>query len=573
MRDLTIEALAAGSARVGAGSSRARRKRASSARGARGLVALGRAGTLALASMLGLAWAPQRAHAADKPKIVLLPYQALNKGVAPELAEQTGGVIAQELGALGVEVLKKDDVAESAAPSKGGAPREGNKNAPTGDPGAGDKAQALVEQAKTAIEDSNVGPAIEQLKKAVKLLTENGDAVPDLRLLSEAYLQLGIAYFRDGDEDQANDALSQAVHFMPQRELEETEYPPIFIRAYQRVRFDVLRRPRTTIEVRASPGSQVLLDGRNLGKAPLNLTEVLPGTHWVRVERAGQPPEAKKLLVRAKNTILVEFSGATGGDEKPDDAPVGSLGAVARNALEKGHLDQLRATGKREGAAFVVFGAVYKTDTAYNIYTSLVSVADGSVGRAVDVAFDLDMLSAQIEVYKLAEDLKKQVLGGKLNAPVAEQPFVLAPKIDVRQKVKKVESAREVRVGTAAAAPGPIAAPKEPEERTPVAAGGGAAPKNGGVVKPADLPTKPVGSTVIPKDELTSTKPSGSAVASGGGSTVAVTRDEQSEEGGSSWWIWALVGVAVAGGAAAGGILLFGNQGADDTVVRITWTR
>lgn len=567
MRDVTIEGLATGSARVGAGSSRARPTRARTRQGALGLGALG---LLAL----GLVWTPGAAHAADKPKIVLLPYQALNKGVAPELAEQTGGVIAQELGALGVEVVKKDDVADSAAPSKGGAPRETNKNAPTGDPGAGDKAQALVEQAKTAIEDSNVGPAIEQLKKAVKLLTENGDAVPDLRLLSEAYLQLGIAYFRDGDEDQANDALSQAVHFMPQRELEETEYPPIFIRAYQRVRFDVLRRPRTTIEVRAAPGAQVLLDGRNLGKAPLNLTEVLPGTHWVRVERAGQPPEAKKLLVRAKNTILVEFSGATGADDKPDDAPVGSLGAIARNALDKAHLDQLRATGKREGATFVVFGAIYKTDTAYNIYTSLVNVADGSVGRAVDVAFDLDMLSAQIEVYKLAEDLKKQVLGGKLNAPIAEQPFVLAPKIDVRQKVKKVESGREVRVGTAAAAPGPIAAPKDPEvERTPVAAAGTASPKNGGVVKPADGAAKPVGSTIIPKDELTSSKPSGGAAVTGGATTVAVPKDEQGDEGGSSWWIWALVGVAVAGGAAAGGVLLFGNQGADDTVVKITWTR
>jgi hypothetical protein len=179
------------------------------------------------------------------------------------------------------------------------------------------------------------------------------------------------------------------------------------------------------------------------------------------------------------------------------------------------------------------------------------------------------MLSAQIEVYKLAEDLKKQVLGGKVNAPNPDQPFVLAPKIDVRQKVKKVDSGREVRVGTAAAAPGPIAAPKEPEvERGAVAA----SPKNGGVVKPAEVAVKPAGSTVIPKDELTTTKPSGGAVA-GGATTVTVPKDEQADDGGSSWWIWALVGVAVAGGAAAGGILLFGNQGADDTVVRITWTR
>jgi hypothetical protein len=144
---------------------------------ARALPILGAAAALALG--------PGSARA-EKPDVLLLPYQALNKGVQPEMLEGTNVVVAQELGARGLNVTRADDVAESAAPAKPG--KEAGRNAPTGDPGAGEKAQELIAKAKAAMEDSNVAPAIDQLKKAVKLLSDNGDAVPDLRALAEAYL-------------------------------------------------------------------------------------------------------------------------------------------------------------------------------------------------------------------------------------------------------------------------------------------------------------------------------------------------------------------------------------------------
>ncbi len=37
-------------------------------------------------------------------------------------------------------------------------------------------------------------------------------------------------------------------------------------------------------------GANVLLDGRNVGKTPLNLTEVPVGTHVVRIEMTGKKP-------------------------------------------------------------------------------------------------------------------------------------------------------------------------------------------------------------------------------------------------------------------------------------------
>lgn len=524
---------------------------------ARALPILGAAAALALG--------PGSARA-EKPDVLLLPYQALNKGVQPEMLEGTNVVVAQELGARGLNVTRADDVAESAAPTKPG--KETGKNAPTGDPGAGEKAQELIAKAKAAMEDSNVAPAIDQLKKAVKLLSDNGDAVPDLRALAEAYLQLGVAHFRDSDEDAADEALSQAVHFAPTRELSETDYPPIFIRVYNRVRYNVLKRPRAQIEVKASPGAQVFLDGRNLGKAPMMMNEVLPGAHWVRVEKASEPAQVKKLLVRSKNTILVEFDGAGAEPAGGAEEAVGVLGGIAKNALEKTHLEQLRATGKRAGASFVIFGSIYRTDTAFNIYTSVLVVSDGSVGRLQEIAFDLDMLSAQIEVFKLADDAKKACAAGKPSTLVTDVPYLLAPKLDLKPKKKAVVAGKEARIESVIAAPPPIAQPKEPSVAA-VGAGGGAGAAGAGAGKGAAV-VMPA-SAVVPKDEIGKTTASagaGSALAPAG-SVVPI--DEAGNEGGSSWWIWLLVGVAVAGAAAGGTALAVSQSGGGEGNLKIRW--
>ncbi len=523
---------------------------------ARALPILGAAAALALG--------PGSARA-EKPDVLLLPYQALNKGVQPEMLEGTNVVVAQELGARGLNVSRADDVAESAAPAKPG--KETGRNAPTGDPGAGEKAQELIAKAKAAMEDSNVAPAIDQLKKAVKLLSDNGDAVPDLRGLAEAYLQLGVAHFRDSDEDAADEALSQAVHFAPTRELSETDYPPIFIRVYNRVRYNVLKRPRAQIEVKASAGAQVFLDGRNLGKAPMMMNEVLPGAHWVRVEKASEPAQVKKLLVRSKNTILVEFDGAGAEPPSGGDEAVGVLGGIAKNALEKTHLEQLRATGKRAGASFVIFGSIYRTDTAFNIYTSLLVVSDGSVGRLQEIAFDLDMLSAQIEVFKLADDAKKQCAAGKPSAVVTDLPFLLAPKLDLKPKKKAVVAGKEARIENVIAAPPPIAQPKEPSVAAVGAGAGGAGAAGGGKGAAVVMPA----SAVVPKDEIGKT-----TAAAGAGTALApagsvVPIDEASGEGGSSWWIWLLVGVAVAGAAAGGTALAVSQSGGGEGNLKIRW--
>jgi tetratricopeptide (TPR) repeat protein len=491
---------------------------------------------------------------ANAPKVLVLPYQHLAPKMPEDLGEQTTAVVTREMAHGGLSVIRADDVTDAA----GSAAPKADPAGPIGDPAAGPKADQLIVDAKSLMEESEFEQASKVLKKAVDLLEANADAVPDLRLLPEAYLQLGVAYFRDGLEDEGDDMLNKAVHLDPERTLAEADYPPIFIKVYERARFNVLRRPRAQIEVKATPGAAVLFDGRNLGKAPIRLEDALPGEHWVRVERAGEAPQVKKIQASSKKTLVVEFEGGEKAEEA--SAAVGVLGAIGRNEIAEEHKAQLASAGRRAGADLVMFGAIYPTDTSYHIHTAYVRVKDGSVGRLVDIAFDLDMLSAEIEVYKLAEDAKKEASAGSFANPVSEKTFALAPKFKPRATRQVVAGAKETKMTVVAAAPQPIKPPAS------LYAENVAPPPPSSDRKPTAAAPPPPKATALPKDEV-APKEEPKVVAS-----TIVIEDEQEGGGGSNWWIWALVGVAAAGAVAAGGYFIVqGTQSPDEGSLTVRW--
>jgi tetratricopeptide (TPR) repeat protein len=531
----------------------------------------------AAALAAGLLLAPSTSFAA---KILVLPYQCLGKGVPADLAEQATVVITKEMAQGGLTIIRADNVAEEA-PKK--EPTRRSQDAPTGDPGAGAKAEELIAKGKEAVEQDEAPAAIKDLKNAVRLLEENGDAVPDLRLLAEAYLQLGIAHFRDGNEDEGDEMLSKAVHLDPERQITDKDYPPLFVGVYQRARFNVLRRPRAIVEVKATKGAQVLFDGRNMGKAPLHLKEALPGNHWIRVERPGEPIQVKKIAVKANRTISVEFEGAAEGGEDAGP-PVGVLGAIAANDITADHVAQLKSAGSRAGADFVMIGGIYKTDTAYMIRTAYVQVKDGTVGRLADVAFDLDMLSAEIEVYKLAEDAKKQASASFTNV-VNDERFPIAAgfksKVAVERRREKQEETKVAQIVAAPPTPPPPAQATFDEPaadaggkgRAPLAAagGGGETTEGEGETKRETVAVKPP-PEVLPKDELDEQKPPEYVAAANNGASLSIEPKEDEEDSEpSTWWIWVIVGVVAAGAAGTGGYLVATGGSADEGNLRISW--
>ncbi len=167
---------------------------------------------LAVLTSAGLL-APSSSAEAGKPKLLVLPYQHMEKGMPDDLGEQTTVVVTREISVGNITVIREADLGGAAPKARSSGP----KFAPTGNPKAGIKAEKLLTQGQEYMDEGEFETAVRKIEKAIKLLEENGDAVPDLRLLAECYLQLGVAYFRDGMEDEGDDALTKAIHYDPKR--------------------------------------------------------------------------------------------------------------------------------------------------------------------------------------------------------------------------------------------------------------------------------------------------------------------------------------------------------------------
>jgi GTP-binding protein len=550
-------------------------------------------------SLLVVLAMPGTSMAQNKSKILVLPYQAIGKGTSTEILDQTTNLLGSELEASGVSVMEGSDSIKKLGGKKPSS--KSPKRQERSDPEANEKAQKLLADGRTGVEDQEFETAIRALKKAVRYIDDNGVAINDLSLLSEAYLLLATAYFQEGEEDEADDSLIKAVHYSPDKSLSSSKYPPIFIRSYDRARYNVLRRPRARLDVKAARNAQIFLDGRSMGRAPVMLKEVLPGNHWIRAQSPGEEPQVKKILVRSKRTIAVNLGGDNSSEAVavPSDTS-GLVGAIGTNELNRSHVAQLQSVGRKRGVDFVLFGGVHKTNTAYNIYTAIVNVQSGDVGRLTNIAFDLDLLTAQIEVYKLADDVREQTQGEEpLLKIISATKFRLAPKLNLTVSKSRraiAAGAAASRVRTVVAAPkakrAPTSSPNVPPP--PPTQLSSREEDSGGRAPLASKPKKSEadiydsdgssdvnaskGRGLVPKDESEEDAIVTSRVSTPDNEdkpflprkdSLAFDRDE--DPGQSMWWIWVAVGVAVAGAGGTGLYFGLNDSGPQEGELTIRW--
>lgn len=479
-----------------------------------------------------------RVDAKPRPRVLIFTYQPMADRLPEDLGAQTTAVVANEVTQNRITVIRADDLGQQRS---GASPDQ-----PTGDPKAGPRAQRLMDHAEEALDDAAFDVAAQRLAKAIALLENHGDAVADLRLLAEAYLQAGIAYFRHGEPDLADDMLNKAAHYDPDRVLVPAEFPPIFISVYDRARYNVLRRPRARLEVNAPRGAQVLFDGRPMGTAPLVLTDTLPGKHWIRIEQTGRPAQVKTLKVRSRKTLVVEFGAQDSAHEQ------GLRGAMRRNALTFADVNRIRTAGKKARATYALVGGFYQTSTAYRIRSLVIEVATGRVGRLVGMDFDLDMLTAEIEVFKLAKDIRNQFGSAGLTQPVEADPsIVVAPEYQGRSPRRA--SKASLAMTTVRAAPRPTQRPGSIyATRMPTT------PDR----QPPPPPRRSTETALIPNDEIDPSPLTGGQL---------VQADEAAEEEGDLLWLWISLGIVAAAAAGTGVYFLASDGSPDEGTLNIQW--
>ncbi|MFT5679771.1 MAG: hypothetical protein ACI8RZ_000676 [Myxococcota bacterium] len=143
-----------------------------------------------------------------------------------------------------------------------------------------------LEEGRVLYERAEFESAIQVLVEAVPALEGGLAGAAESKDLVEALLMLGLSQAALGEEDKARAVFAQVMVLEPERELDRVNYPPKIVTMFTEVREATLSRPRAKLNI-TGDATEVWVDGRSYGKAPVTINDVVPGTHYVLAQGEG----------------------------------------------------------------------------------------------------------------------------------------------------------------------------------------------------------------------------------------------------------------------------------------------
>ena len=345
---------------------------------------------------------------AEKPRLVIVPF-ATGEGATDKAATKFGALVSEEL-------KTRSDAIEVVAPpvTKPAPEKTVAKKGPSAE------TLAALDTGKKAFDDLRFDEAIPALKKGIELMLAE-PATADFEVIQDALVKVAAANFRNGEEKEAKASLLDLARLAPGYAL-PPGYPPIFQREFEKAQKRLDKQPRGQVVIEGPSGATAFLDGRDLGMVPATEENVPSGTHYVKVE--GTRGEKFGQIIDVKgNTAKVKASfGAP-----PDRAPVNMVPNPNITAsVDEGMPQRLTAYCKAAGADFALIGVVYRvSDTQFSAGTALFAAKRSTFAQLAVVTFDVDVLTANTESFKLADEVLKR--SASLGTPT-NPPFSLVTK-------------------------------------------------------------------------------------------------------------------------------------------------
>jgi hypothetical protein len=396
----------------------------------------------AAALSLVAAWASP-ARAGDTPAVLVLPFASVRATATRQNGERIAEMVRTELKANdSVTLVTSPDEPAPKASKKAPPPPPRSSFAVTKNERALAEARNSLAEAKDLSKHLKFKPALDAYQAAIQNFEANA-AYADFGELSDAYLSLAVDQFRAGKEREVEHTLASVIRLDPDHSLDEN-YPPVFQRIFQATKKRLLAQPKGGVRAESTPpGATAIVDGREIGPTPVLIKDLVPGTHFIKLISGGIPVFATKIDVPSADVAHVSAQVRGGGTNEPEPeaaplptGPVGSIvAALSNNTIDEAMLKQAADAAARASADFVVLGGVLKKENTLTATGHLFDVKHRHLCQVMRVSFDAELLGAQLEIYKLANDIAGKVSGcdaetipAKVfrDAPTAETAAVVA---------------------------------------------------------------------------------------------------------------------------------------------------
>lgn len=466
--------------------------------------------------------------APDSPKVLLVPFLS-GEGATSKQAQRFSTLLLEDLKTRDDSLVAVQAALGNSSSSK--QPVAANKG---GAPASAQKALELITDGQTQLNDLKFDEAVVTLQKGIDLMLANPAYALYDRVL-EAYVAMAVAHFRMGEEKKAQNALFAVARLQPSYTLPEGRYPPVFVRELEKMKKRAEKAVKGTVIIEGPMGATAFLDGRDLGMVPVTEENIPIGLHYVKVE--GQKGERFGQQLNLKGTSAKVTAVFKGGPAPVAAAPEPSGNPMPTGLLDANAVYRLVQACKATNSKYAIIGFVFrKNDQQLSANAALFSLDKQAFSVVPTVTFDGELLTANVEAFKLAETLVARMRSFEptpLPHNLASRGVAVAaaPKTDnTGEYIPEVTTRKPVVAPKEEERTAEVTPPPSDEPKRETSEGGVRALRTRSVVEgetPSsvdDIDLGPIEKRHVPGDD---------------------------DKGGVAWWVWAAAGVLVAG--AAGG--------------------
>lgn len=394
--------------------------------------------------------ADEAATPAEARKVGVVPFlpvgnadlalaEAVTRKISAELASDTLSVVSVPLASSSAKAKRAQATAADAAEAEV------------------KKGKERVQQGRALIDKLNFGRATQSFQRALRSFEAGASALVDIDAVYEAWLGLSEVYARRGESEKQAEALSQAIRLDPERELDPSRFPAMFIRSHAELRSELMKEGTAALFIDATGAEgEVRLDGRVLGTAPLRVRGLLPGRHYVRVFREGRGVFGAVVEVAAGDELTLS-PGFTRQEAS------GAADLLADNQLTAEAVAEIGQAGRKAGVDVVLLGVVGRSDFAVPTAIVALDLRSGASLRVRPMQFDGDLLNLSIELLQVKEAIERVSAGAGDAAPSWDEPLLPRVRTSAELEVSEVQLRFRVKPVAAVAGRGARVIGAEPE--------------------------------------------------------------------------------------------------------------
>ena len=358
--------------------------------------------------------------------------------------------------------------------------------------------------------------AAASFEEMLSLFEQNIAEVRNWDLLVDGMARLAQCQLELGQEGVAGELLHRALTLRPDLAVDASRVPQPFSALAEAVRGDVASNDGGDLRVAAAGDATIIVDGVEWGSAPVTVSELRAGEHFVVARDSQGNTASQRVVVQRRRGAEVELTLTEPGaqdDAEDDDSDEPRYVRSLRREIRGDNVGNvltpyLAEIATRQGVDFVVVGVVMADEAGYAARPFIYRAEDGLFGVVTPQVFDTELANVRVQVFGLAENISSAVRRfpeGDLVTGDALLPEEVAPVVAADTApafVVPEESGFSVPVPVAAPIPDPVVAQPDPvvAQPDPVVVADPIPPQPDPVVVADPIPPQP--DPVVPADPV-----------------------------------------------------------------------